>query len=371
MKPREVRLKSVGVLVAMFAIPGFQSGAQLPASHSPETNTDTYAYDNRTLTAEQQLGRDTWYFWTAGDQKFWRRMAAITGGDVDLLMYVDSRNHDSRFERLGVINHPKCKAALEPDRYGLWMDDCSEAEQVPQIPGTPAGIVGLRRFDNPAFDAVEWSLQAYRNDRASIEPPYLVGMSCGFCHVGFSPIKPAGRPEQGDVGESVADDRQSVFRRRQAVQPQHEAVRFPVARGEPAAARDVRHVAICHRSHQQPKRHQHDLQPVVQAGRGGEDAGWIDPPGQPHPERRGRFGRHQRRVAPRLREHRHVRRLLGHAARSHLRREDAAAAVRHGTRAGGLRRLANDRGADAGRRSVSEDADAAASRRGAGRLRPT
>jgi hypothetical protein len=88
MKPREVSLKSVGVLVAMFAIPGLQSGAQLPASHGAETDTDTYAYDNQKLTPEQQLGRDTGI---SGQPaiKFWRR-AAITGRDVDLQMYVDS-----------------------------------------------------------------------------------------------------------------------------------------------------------------------------------------------------------------------------------------------------------------------------------------
>jgi cytochrome c5 len=208
MPAREIRLNSVCALVAMFVsfagaslcepIRAQQSNALPPASRGPATDTDkdTYDYDSHQLTDEQRLGRDTWYFWTAGDQKFWRKMAAITGGDVDLLLYVDSRNHDRRFERLGVINHPKCTAALEPDRYGLWMDDCSEAEQVPQIPGTPAGIVGLRRFDNPAFDASKWSIQAYLHDRASIEPPYLVGMACGFCHVGLSPVNPPADPNR-------------------------------------------------------------------------------------------------------------------------------------------------------------------------------
>jgi hypothetical protein len=154
MKPaRDKRLRSIGALVATFVSfagaplrePAMaQRSGALPAASRPAAGKDTYEYDNQQLTDEQRLGRDTWYFWTAGDQKFWRKMAAITGGNVDLLMYVDSRNHDTRFERLGVINYPKCKAALEPDRYGLWMDDCSEAEQIPQIPGTPAGIVGLR-----------------------------------------------------------------------------------------------------------------------------------------------------------------------------------------------------------------------------------
>ena len=206
MPAREIRLKSIGAFVAMFvsfagASPGEPAGAQQSGAppigpRGPATGKDTYEYDSQRLTDEQRLGRDTWYFWTAGDQKFWRKMAAITGGNVDLLMYVDSRNHDRRFEQLGVINHPKCKAALEPDRYGLWMDDCSEAEQTPQIPGTPAGIVGLRRFDNPAFDASKWSVQAYLNDRASIEPPYLVGMACGFCHVGLSPVNPPADPNR-------------------------------------------------------------------------------------------------------------------------------------------------------------------------------
>ena len=199
-------LKRFSVLVAVLAIPGFSywsasgrgiaNAARQSAGPSPLSIGDTYEYDGRMLTAEQKLGRDTWYFWTAGDQKFWRRMAAVSSGDVDLLMYVDSRNRDSRFERLGVINHPKCKAAVAPDRYGLWMDDCSDAEQIPQIPGKPVGIVGLRRFDNPAFDASTWSLQAYVKDRASVEPPYLVGMACGFCHVGFNPIHPPADPNR-------------------------------------------------------------------------------------------------------------------------------------------------------------------------------
>ena len=178
------------------AAPAQRSEALQAGLHGAESSKDTYEYDNEKLTEEQRLGRDTWYFWTAGDQKFWRRMAALSGGDVDLLMYVDSRNHDSRFERLGVINHPKCTAASGPDRYGLWMDDCSAAEPVARIPGQPAGIVGLRRFDNPAFDAAKWSVQAYLNDRASIEPPYLIGMACGFCHVGFSPVNPPADPNR-------------------------------------------------------------------------------------------------------------------------------------------------------------------------------
>ena len=156
--------------------------------------SDTYESGYQQYTDEQKLGRDTWYFWTAGDEKFWRKMAAITQGNVDLLTYVDSRRHDRRFETLGSINYPKCQPAMAPDTYGLWMDDCSAAEQIPQIPGKPVGIVGLRRFDNPAFDPAKWSLDAYLKDRNAVEPPYLVGMACGFCHVGFNPLNPPADP---------------------------------------------------------------------------------------------------------------------------------------------------------------------------------
>src|SRR5437773_62129 len=182
---------------------GSASHAAVPAQppqYPTSSGKDTYEYGYQRYTDEQKLGRDTWYFWTGGDEKFWRKMAAITDGNVDLMMYVDSRRHNRRFETLGAINHPRCKAATAPDQYGLWMDDCSEAEQVPQIPGKPAGIVGLRRFDNPRFDRAKWNLEAYLKDRKSIEPPYLVGMACGFCHVGFNPINPPADPNMATWG---------------------------------------------------------------------------------------------------------------------------------------------------------------------------
>jgi len=179
---------------------GWISAMAIAIAGQPPAYGDTYESGYAAYTDQERLGRDTWYFWTGGDERFWRRMAALTNGDVDLLMYVDSRRHAHRFEELGVINYPACRAATAADQYGLWMDDCSDAEQIPQIPGKPVGIVGLRRFDNPAFDPAKWSLDAYLKDRASIEPPYLVGMSCGFCHVGFNPINPPADPDKATWG---------------------------------------------------------------------------------------------------------------------------------------------------------------------------
>ena len=79
--------------------------------------------------------------------------------------------------------------ATAPDQYGLWMDQC-EQPVVPGVPGDPSGIVGLRRFPNPKFDKANWNAEAYFKHPGKTEPPYLIGMACGFCHVGFNPLYP-------------------------------------------------------------------------------------------------------------------------------------------------------------------------------------
>ncbi len=69
--------------------------------------------------------------------------------------------------------------------------------------GYATGIMGLRLFPNPDFDeqaAKAWDPERYYTDpsyynRADLIRPYRVGMSCGFCHVGPSPVKPPADPE--------------------------------------------------------------------------------------------------------------------------------------------------------------------------------
>jgi len=84
--------------------------------------------------------------------------------------------------------------------------------------GTSTGALGLRKFPNPRFDADRWrklngslaSWEAYgkflagddgsgdsRTNRlfdGSIEPPFRIGMSCGACHISYSPLKPPADP---------------------------------------------------------------------------------------------------------------------------------------------------------------------------------
>lgn len=112
----------------------------------------------------------------------------------------------------------------DPERFGLWLDrrvgapDPFEDEQrypgvkvgtrgktvpVGSYYGYASGTVGLRLFPNPAFDEAaqqKWDSWRYYNDPdyysdKNLVRPYRVGMSCGFCHVGPSPIAPPKDPE--------------------------------------------------------------------------------------------------------------------------------------------------------------------------------
>lgn len=183
---------------AAVAVTSAMRAAAVPAETTqtpPVYGTDEdYGYGTR-LSALERQGRDTWYFWTGGNEKFWVRMARLTDGNVDLLNYLDSRRHGRRFRDLGAVTQPGCQAATGPDQYGLWLDTCPPDPLPPEF-GEPAGIVGLRRFRNPAFDPAKWNAETYRKHPGDMEPPYLIGMACGFCHVGFNPLNPPVDPER-------------------------------------------------------------------------------------------------------------------------------------------------------------------------------
>lgn len=84
--------------------------------------------------------------------------------------------------------------------------------------GTSTGALGFRKFPNPRFDRKRWlalngsaaSWSGYdrklSQDQAnsdskvshladgSIEPPFLIGISCGSCHIAFDPLNPPHDP---------------------------------------------------------------------------------------------------------------------------------------------------------------------------------
>jgi len=186
------------------------------------------------LTVNEIKGRNSWIVWTGGNDRFWDHLVSKSFGAVDFLKILSSHpkvrhlSRDTRWRYLGVVNEPCFEKPQEPsdDRFGLWLDarrkDCPsdpfENEQkypgvkigargknvpVGSYYGYASGIVGLRLFSNPDFDEAaqkNWDPERFYTDPAyynnkNLIRPYRVGMSCGFCHVGPSPVKPPVDPE--------------------------------------------------------------------------------------------------------------------------------------------------------------------------------
>ncbi|GAC1402580.1 MAG: hypothetical protein NVSMB64_02640 [Candidatus Velthaea sp.] len=191
------------------------------------------------LSTFETQGRNTWLVWSAGNDRLWDTLTVDSFGNLDFLKTLSSwpgdgthkalpASRDNRWNYLGLVNEPCFEKATGPDpnRYGLWLDRRSDAcppdpfENEQKYPGVKAGargknipagsyygyasgIVGLRIFPNPAFDeaaAKRWDPDRYYKDPtyyndSKLVRPYRVGMSCGFCHVGPSPINPPIDPE--------------------------------------------------------------------------------------------------------------------------------------------------------------------------------
>lgn len=209
--------------------------ASRPASSFPAAGEDYFhGMDGGVaLTADEVRGRDMWIVWTGGNDRFWDVITKSAFGNFDLLKIISSNpalkySRDDRFKYFGVANEPCFDKPTGPDpqRFGLWLDvrraDCApdpfaDATRYPGVAigargktvpvgsyyGEPTGIVGLRLFPNPDFDAEaakKWDPERYYNDPSyyldkNLVRPYRVGMSCGFCHVGPNPLKPPADPE--------------------------------------------------------------------------------------------------------------------------------------------------------------------------------
>lgn len=174
------------------------------ATPSPEPYQGELGYlpYSQDLTPAEQHGQQTWYFWTGENEAFFRDLAKRTEGEADLLTLLDARpdnqlvpgdrhhyQRNERFKEIGALNDPGCKAATQPDQYGLWLDQC---DQDPHA----AGIMGARKFPNPNFDPAQWDVNQYyaTTERAQMEPPYRIGLSCGICHIALNPLKPPKDP---------------------------------------------------------------------------------------------------------------------------------------------------------------------------------
>jgi hypothetical protein len=223
---RRPSYRSRGALLAALITPlallilGQVRPSQSAESNFPPAAIDYFAAmdDEVSLTASEVRGRNTWLMWTAANEAFWDYLARRSFGSFDLLKVLDSRNRPTRFSYYGVMNEPGFKEAAEPDQFGLWLDapdgtrDPIDAgsykEAFPRDTflrtyGRASGIVGLRLYPNPDFDAAarrRWNPKRFYTDPTyyadpNLARPYRVGMACGFCHVGPHPLHPPGDPE--------------------------------------------------------------------------------------------------------------------------------------------------------------------------------
>src|SRR5580658_1141185 len=196
------------------------------------------------LSPEEIKGRNMWLVWAGGDDRFWDWMGRPTFGGFDLLKIVaydptKPIDRARRWSYLGLINEPCFDAPKEADkaRFGLMLDvrkgDCpaDPFENESKYPGVAvgargttvplgsyygyaSGILGLRLFPNPAFDAAaaaKWDATKYFTESGyyndpNLVRPYPVGMSCGFCHLGPSPLHPPtdpANPQMADLSSIV------------------------------------------------------------------------------------------------------------------------------------------------------------------------
>jgi len=242
----------------MFVIQGIQAAPAVALDEAQRAGRDAASFPQATedyfhdmdsgvaLSPEEVQGRNMWLVWTGGNDRFWDKVTGNSLGTFDLLKIVTSHpsqtycngkhcDRDSRWEWLGAINEPcfEKPTAPDPKRFGLWLDvhskDCptdpfesettypgvkvgargttfSDGSTLPvgSYFGYPTGIVGLRLFPNPDFNQaakVKWDAEKYYTDEnyyndPNLIRPYRVGMACGFCHVGPSPLHPPENPSR-------------------------------------------------------------------------------------------------------------------------------------------------------------------------------
>lgn len=161
------------------------------------------------LTADELKGRIVWNLWSGDNAAFWDWLSNHGFGTADLLKVV-TWERSQRFEKYGLFNQPGYMRPSQPDQYGLYVD-------VPKDPkyefdsridvytyGRSSGVMGLRLFPNPKFNdaaKAKWDAKRYYDDPKyyndkNLVRPYVVGMSCSFCHTGADPVNPPADPAE-------------------------------------------------------------------------------------------------------------------------------------------------------------------------------
>ncbi|MBI3897764.1 MAG: cytochrome c [Gammaproteobacteria bacterium] len=214
------------------------------------------------MNDSERVGREIWYKATAGNARFHSyTMPQRLGVYIDWYRVLNAGERDDRFRAWGTMNDPSCCIPGKPgcpaksldQTYGLeWCPGdeellkfvgkegyrdpaCSLTDTAVDLSdthgpkdqrqsacdlafGTSTGVLGLRKFPNPRFNAATWkklngSFASWNGWRQrlprqspggklsqtsddSVEPPFLIGQACGLCHISFDPLNPPKNPSQ-------------------------------------------------------------------------------------------------------------------------------------------------------------------------------
>jgi len=246
-------MKRASLLIALslvLALVGTVSSAG-PA----EYKDDGFLTAEGKLPAPVLAGAEIWYKATAGSARFTtytfqQRLGVL----VDWYRVLRADQQGERFKAWGLIHDPDCcvpgsagcPAKSMDETYGFeycrgddellkyvgkpgYRDPACDFKDPDGLAdkqnpcdlqfGTSTGALGLRKFPNPRFDAAKWKklnggrlgtwegfarklsddpnspdMVASHLSDPSIEPPYLIGMACGVCHIAFDPLHPPKDP---------------------------------------------------------------------------------------------------------------------------------------------------------------------------------
>lgn len=249
------------IVIALLLCAGLAATVLSTETKAPPAGTQIYSAGfserEKELNESERAGRKIWFYATAGNDRFHtyvfqQRLGVL----IDWYRVLKSEDRYKRFQNWGLINDPDscqpgspgCPAKSYEETYGFdWSPGDEELLKFVgksgyrdpacdfkdpggrgnrEDPcflgfGTSTGVLGLRKFPNPRFDAEKWrrlnngtmgtwegyntklSSNAEHPDSrvshlsdGSIEPPFLIGMACGACHIAFDPLNPPKDPER-------------------------------------------------------------------------------------------------------------------------------------------------------------------------------
>jgi hypothetical protein len=177
-----------------------EDGAEVPLEALEVSNYEA-PVENESLQVRR--GRDLWFKATIAQ---YDALTGVPFADVDMIEILSTASRKERFTNWGLINDPECKTGDvrsfgwdicpgDQGPEGLWTkigksnyrDPACDLNEVDVTNirrtnddrcslnfGTSAGIIGIRKFPNPAFK---------KNEEGAL--PFVIGVSCAFCHAGF------------------------------------------------------------------------------------------------------------------------------------------------------------------------------------------